>query len=72
MGAKMTWQEALEIVMVRTGHEPYRRLTADDHPDREIWRARMIAKARGAPPPPPGGRDSPASPTRASLSCSWA
>jgi hypothetical protein len=44
------WTEALEIVVARTRHEPYRLLTADDHPDRDIWRQRMVEKATGVTP----------------------
>lgn len=43
----MNWTEALEIVVGRTGHEAYRAACADDHPQHEVWRARMVAKATG-------------------------
>lgn len=46
----MDWREALEVVVARTKHEPFRRACADDHPQRETWRARMIEMATGAPP----------------------
>lgn len=40
-----TWQECLEQVMSGPGHKPdYRALCADDHPQHEVWRARMCAK----------------------------
>lgn len=46
----MDWTEALEIVVNRPpGHERYRVLTADDHPDKEVWRHRMIEQATGVP-----------------------
>lgn len=45
----MNWQQALEIVVTRTKHEPYRALCADDHPDRDHWRARMVERATGKP-----------------------
>lgn len=48
----MTWEEALEIVVARTGHEPYRTACADSHPGHEAWRARMVEKATGLPPVP--------------------
>ena len=46
----MDWTEALEIVVGRTGHDRYRELTADDHPDRDAWRRRLIALAGGPEP----------------------
>lgn len=50
----MDWTEATEIVVARTGYRHYRKLVADDHPQREQWRQRMIAVATGehvkAPP----------------------
>jgi hypothetical protein len=42
----MSWEADLELVINRTKHERYRQLCADDHPDHEIWRARMIEKAK--------------------------
>lgn len=48
----MDWEEALEIVMDRTRHEPFRSGCAEDHPDRETWRARMIEMATNSPPAP--------------------
>ena len=48
----MDWEQALEIVVARTKHERYRTLCADDHPDREIHRARVTAKASGPAPSP--------------------
>ena len=47
----MDWREALEIVVGRTKHERYRELCADDHPNREMWRAKMVEKATGEPTP---------------------
>jgi hypothetical protein len=38
----MTWTEALEVVVSRTGVERYRTLTADDWHDHEWWRAEMV------------------------------
>lgn len=48
----MDWPEALEIVVARTGHERYRALCADDHPDHDIHRRRMIERATGEAPTP--------------------
>jgi hypothetical protein len=45
----LEWPEALEIVVARTRHGRYRALCADDHPDREHWRAEILRQA-GAPP----------------------
>jgi hypothetical protein len=41
----MTWTEALEIVVARTRHERYRELCADDRPDHEVWRAKVVELA---------------------------
>jgi hypothetical protein len=41
----VSWIEALEIVVAKTKNERYRELCADDHPEREIHRARIVAKA---------------------------
>ena len=41
----MHWTDALEIIVARTRHERYRVLCADDHPDREAWRIRILAMA---------------------------
>ena len=41
----MTWQEALEIVVLRTMHEPYRRLCSEDHPAHQTYRRLMIQLA---------------------------
>lgn len=49
----MTWQDALELEVARSGHHRYRELCADGHPDHEAWRARLLARAGGAPVPPP-------------------
>src|ERR1700678_3516231 len=49
-GDRMTWQEALEIVVARIRHEKNRLLTGDDHLGRDIWRQRMVEKATGATP----------------------
>src|SRR5437879_5762329 len=49
----MTWTEAVETVVARTGHERYRELCADDRPDHEAWRAKVIAKVTGQPAPAP-------------------
>jgi hypothetical protein len=46
------WTEALEQVIRRTGHDRYRVLCADDHPDHAIHRRRVIEKATGATPIP--------------------
>lgn len=48
----MDWRQALDIVVARTKHEPYRALCADDHPEHPSWRARMVEKAVGEPPVP--------------------
>ena len=39
----MTWEEALQIVKEK--HKRYEKLCADDHPDKEFWRADVIKKA---------------------------
>ena len=49
----MTWQDALELVVARTGHEAYRRLCADDNPDarqRDGYRRVVVKKAGGEVP----------------------
>jgi len=43
----MDWEEALKIVVQRTGHERYRELCSDLHPDHDSWRSRMIDKVDG-------------------------
>lgn len=43
----MTYQEALETVVAQTGHERFRELCRDDHPDHQAWRAEMIRRAGG-------------------------
>lgn len=48
----MEWSEALDTVVARTGHERYRVLCADDHPDHERHRRRMIERATGEAPTP--------------------
>jgi hypothetical protein len=48
----MTWSEALEIVVSRTGYERWRDLCSDDNPDveqRDAYRALVIELATGAP-----------------------
>jgi hypothetical protein len=39
------WVADLELVIDRTHHEPYRRLTAVDHPEAKYWRGRVRLKA---------------------------
>ena len=39
----MTWQEALEIVILRTMHEPYRWLCSEDNPRHEAVRAYVLS-----------------------------
>ena len=51
----MTWNQALDLVVARTGHEPFRRLCAEDNPDaeqRDAYRALMVELATGEPPAP--------------------
>lgn len=51
----MTWLDALEIVVARTGHVRYRWLCSDDNPDadqRDAYRIQVIAEACGEPPRP--------------------
>jgi hypothetical protein len=48
------WTEALDLVVARTGHVRYRELCADEHPEHEIHRRRVIEKATGMPPTPEG------------------
>jgi hypothetical protein len=38
--------EALGVVIARTGHERYRQLCAEDHPDHLAWRRYVIAEAQ--------------------------
>jgi hypothetical protein len=53
------WREHLEIVIDRSrnggrfGHERYRELTADTHPDHEAWRRRITEMATGIVQPEP-------------------
>jgi hypothetical protein len=51
----MDWREALEIVVGRTGHIRYRELAAQEHPDHDLWRDRLVEMATGqaAPQYPP-------------------
>jgi hypothetical protein len=54
----MPWQDDLKLVVARTKNTHYEILTADDHPDHEIWRARMTEKVTGVRAPaslPPVG-----------------
>lgn len=39
------WKAAMELVVAHTRHEPYRAKCADDHPDRDVWRRKMLEKA---------------------------
>ncbi len=48
----MEWPEALELVLERTKHEPFRKACADGSPNAEIWRARILTIA-GQPTPDP-------------------
>lgn len=47
----MTWAEALEIVVARTGVGRYRYLCSDEHADHARWRAKVVELATGDPPP---------------------
>lgn len=47
----MTYQEALDTVVAQTGHERFRELCRDDHPDHAAWRAEMIRRAGGETSP---------------------
>lgn len=50
----MTWHQAADELVKRTGHERYRWLCSDENPDarqRESYRAMMLEKA-GQPVPP--------------------
>lgn len=49
----MSWRDDLETVVAQTRNERFRELTADDHPDREIWRRRMTETAGRDPGPAP-------------------
>jgi hypothetical protein len=52
-----TWQESLEIVISRTGHSAFRRLTSDDNPNvaqRDGYRRLMVEMATGKAPTPEG------------------
>jgi len=46
----MHWREALDLAVARTGHERYRALCDDAHPDHEAWRLTVLALA-GEPVP---------------------
>jgi hypothetical protein len=48
----VNWKEAVEIMVGRHGHERYRSLCSEDRHDHLAWRAEMIRKASGEPPPP--------------------
>jgi hypothetical protein len=48
----MTWQDALEIVVARTGHQRYRALCDHSHPDHGGYRELVLTLA-GQPPPRP-------------------
>lgn len=52
----MDWPEALALVIERTRHERWRALCAEDHPDREFHRAKVLALAlaTGKPADYPG------------------
>lgn len=41
----MTWAEALETNISRTGHQKYRRLCDESHPRHILWRAEMVRMA---------------------------
>lgn len=47
----MNWQDALEIAILKTGHEHYRTLTADDSSYRDGYRAIVMSIATGNPLP---------------------
>jgi hypothetical protein len=46
------WEEALETVVRRTGHEVYRAQCAPDHPDHRAYRRLMLQIAAGPLYPP--------------------
>lgn len=48
----MEWEAALEIVVARTGHERYRVLCDESHPDHAIHRRRVIELATATPREP--------------------
>jgi hypothetical protein len=45
----MTWEDALEVEVRRSKHERWRVLTADDHPDHEQHRRKVVELATGIP-----------------------
>jgi hypothetical protein len=47
MSEGITWQEALETVVLTTKHEVYRARCAETHPDHLMWRENMITRATG-------------------------
>lgn len=47
----MDWTEALELVIARTKHEPYRALCDESHPNHLAWRAKIVAKAEAMADP---------------------
>lgn len=54
-----TWRDHVEIAIERSrngqrfGHEKYRELTADSHPDHLIWRSRITEMVTGIAQPVP-------------------
>ena len=50
----LSWQEALEINVAKTGFKGYRKRCDESHPDHEKWRSTMIQMAsEDAPQYPP-------------------
>jgi hypothetical protein len=47
----MDWKEALEINVVRTGHELYREKCDESNPGHMKWRAEMVRMAGNFPKP---------------------
>lgn len=47
----MDWREAIEIVIARTKHEPFRALCDESHPAHEGWRLRVQEMATQPWPP---------------------
>lgn len=50
MDVDIDWREALEKVVAESRHQSYRDYCADGHPNRDLWRRRMILKAGGSVP----------------------
>lgn len=53
----MTWTDALEVVVARTGVGRYRYLCSEDHADHARWRLKVVELATGDLPRPSPAAD---------------